>query len=85
MTWRPVIACLVAVFAAYMVGVAVFLSQIPAVLASRPLARLARGHPGGIAVAHATTILWMSLTSVFFFHGIDLIFPFFYAAEPPLP
>lgn len=62
-----------------------FLLQIPAVLASRPLAQLARGGLGGIAVAHGTTILWMSLTSVFFFHGIDLIFPFFYAAEPPLP
>lgn len=62
-----------------------FLVQIPAVLASRPLARLARGRPGGMILGHVLTIAWMSLTSVFFFHGIDLIFPFFYAAEPPLP
>jgi hypothetical protein len=62
-----------------------FLLQIPAVLASRPLARLSRGRPGGIVIGHVLTVAWMSVSSVFFFHGVDLVFPFFYAAESPLP
>jgi hypothetical protein len=63
-----------------------FLLQVPGILASPGLERLAR-HAGlaGKALAHGLTILWMAATSVFFFHGVNRIFPFVYASEPLLP
>jgi hypothetical protein len=65
---------------------AFFLLQIPAVLASRPLERLARrGSPAGIVLAHLCTIVWLGASSIFFFYGIERIFPFYYTAEPCLP
>jgi hypothetical protein len=63
-----------------------FLMQIPAVLVSRPLERWARrGSPVGVLFAHAATMGWFAASSVFFFHGIERIFPFYYTAEPWLP
>jgi hypothetical protein len=63
-----------------------FLIQAPAVILSPTLDRLALAWPlAGSAIAHAATILWMACTSVFFFHGVDLIFPFYYTSEPWLP
>ena len=65
---------------------AFFMLQVPAVLASRSLHRLAkRGGAGGKLLAHAVTVLWLLLTSMLFFHGVDRVFPFFYAGEPWLP
>ena len=63
-----------------------FLLQIPAVLASPGIEAWARrgGWPAKLA-AHALTVAWLGTTSVLFFHGIDRIFPFFYAGESPLP
>ncbi len=65
---------------------AFFMLQAPAVLASRPLHRFAK-RTGiiGKAVAHSITVIWMSVTSVLFFHGVNRVFPFFYASEPWLP
>jgi hypothetical protein len=65
---------------------AFFLLQIPGVLASGPLERLAR--QGGIVgklAAHGFTIVYMLATSVFFFHGVNKVFPIVYASEPWLP
>lgn len=65
---------------------AFFLAQIPAVLGSRWLEGLpARWGAAGIVVAHLVTIAWIGASSIFFFHGIHRIFPFYYAAEPWLP
>lgn len=63
-----------------------FMLQVPAVLVSRPLNRLAsHGGLAGKVVAHGTAIAWMAVTSIFFFHGVDRVFPFFYASESWLP
>jgi hypothetical protein len=63
-----------------------FLLQAPAVLFSPRLDRLSRAWGiGGAALAHAVTILWIGLTSVFFFDGVDRIFHFLYASERWLP
>ena len=63
-----------------------FLVQAPAVMLSPALDRLSLAAPfvGGI-VSRVVTILWIGATSIFFFHGVDLIFPFMYASEPWLP
>jgi hypothetical protein len=59
-----------------------FLMQAPAVLSSPRLDRLARSWGiWGAALAHAVTVVWIGATSVFFFDGIDRIFPFFYASH----
>jgi hypothetical protein len=63
-----------------------FLIQAPAVMLSPMLDRLSVALPFvGATIARASTILWISATSIFFFHGVDLIFPFMYASEPWLP
>ena len=65
---------------------AFFAIQGPAALASRHLERLARR--GGIAgpiTAHAVTILFLSVTSVFFFHGLSEVFPSVLVNGSPLP
>ncbi len=65
---------------------AFFAVQIPAILASGCLERLARsGGALGKAAAHAATAVWMVATSVLFFHGVARIFPFVYASESWLP
>ena len=63
-----------------------FLIQAPAVMLSPALDRLSLAAPlVGSAIARVATILWIGATSVLFFHGVDLIFPFMYASEPWLP
>jgi hypothetical protein len=63
-----------------------FLIQAPAIALSPALGRLSRDRGIiGIVFAHTVTVLWMAFTSMFFFHGVDLIFPFMYTSEPWLP
>jgi MBOAT, membrane-bound O-acyltransferase family len=65
---------------------AFFAIQGPAALASRHLERLARR--GGIAgriTAHGFTILFLSVTSVLFFHGVSEVFPSVLVNGSPLP
>lgn len=60
---------------------AFFLLQIPAVLLSPRLDRLARS--GGISAkifAHAATITWLVATSALFFRGVERVFPMLYAS-----
>jgi hypothetical protein len=65
---------------------AFFAIQGPAVIASRPLERLARrGGIGGRITAHGVTILFLFATSVFFFHGVSEIFPAILVNGSPLP
>jgi hypothetical protein len=65
---------------------AFFTIQAPAVLASGRLERLARrGGVAGRYAAHTASLLFMALTSVLFFHGVGLIFPFLYSSQSPLP
>jgi hypothetical protein len=63
-----------------------FLIQAPAVMLSPALDRLSLASPFvGAAIARAVTIFWIGGTSILFFHGVELIFPFMYASEPWLP
>jgi D-alanyl-lipoteichoic acid acyltransferase DltB (MBOAT superfamily) len=63
-----------------------FMLQAPAVLLSPSLERLARRRTIiGPVVAHSLTVVWFAVTSVFFFHGMNRIFPFIYASQPWLP
>lgn len=65
---------------------AFFLAQAPAVLASGRLARSARrGGVAGKVAAHGATILFLSVTSVLFFHGVGRVFPRLLANGSPLP
>jgi hypothetical protein len=65
---------------------AFFLLQIPAVLLSRGLEQFGRAWGGaGQVLARGLTVVWMWATSVLFFHGVDRVFPFFYASKPWLP
>jgi hypothetical protein len=63
-----------------------FILQAPAVIASPWLKRQADryGHIGH-ATVRALTIGWFVVTSIFFFRGVDRIFPITYASEPWLP
>lgn len=65
---------------------AFFTLQIPAVLLSRRVERIAktRGRLGRV-VAHVSTILWFAVTSILFFHGVSRIFPMLYAGGLWLP
>lgn len=60
-----------------------FMLQAPAVLASPWLKRQADryGHIGHAAV-RVLTIVWFVVTSIFFFRGVDRVFPITYASEP---
>jgi len=65
---------------------AFFMLQAPAVWVSFKLHRFIRR--GGIlrrVTAIGTTFIWMWATSIFFFHGVNRVFPFFYASDPWLP
>ena len=65
---------------------AFFAIQGPAALASGRLERLARrGGVAGKVAAHGATILFVAVTSVLFFDGVDKVFPFVYAGRSPLP
>jgi hypothetical protein len=65
---------------------AFFTIQGPAALFSGRLERLARrGGLAGKITAHGVTIVFLAITSVLFFHGVNKIFPFIYASKSPLP
>jgi hypothetical protein len=60
--------------------------QAPAVLVSPWLKRFAdRYGYAGHALARALTIAWFYFTSIFFFRGVERIFPIVYASQPWLP
>ncbi len=61
-----------------------FILKAPAVILWRSLQRYANG-PATRIMLQVSTILWMWATSMFFFHGVNRVFPFFYAADPWLP
>ena len=65
---------------------AFFMLQAPAVLASRKCQRVARrlGMVGACG-SRLLTVVWLALSSVLFFHGVDRVFPFFYASTSWLP
>ena len=65
---------------------AFFMIQAPAVLISPSLERFARrtGVAGSI-VARGLTVLWMSATSVLFFHSLARVFPFVDTRGPLRP
>ena len=65
--------------------IAFFMLQAPAVVVGHFVQRPARAHPLGRLMLRGSTILWMWATSMFFFHGVDRVFPFFYVARPWLP
>lgn len=63
-----------------------FAVQGPAALASGRLERLARdGGLAGRVAAHGTAIGFMAVTSVLFFDGVSMVFPFLYVSRSPLP
>ena len=65
---------------------AFFTLQAPAALASGRIERFAkRGGMTGKFVAHASTILFLAVTSILFFDGVQKVFPFIYASKSPLP
>jgi hypothetical protein len=60
-----------------------FLLQIPAVAISRRMERLAIAWGSfGNVLARVITVLWFTVTSTLFFHGIEQVFHFYYASEP---
>lgn len=65
---------------------AFFMLQAPAALISRRLHHFAgtRGTAGTI-LTRTFTVLWIATSSIFFFHGVNLVFPFVYAAKQWLP
>ena len=62
-----------------------FMVQAPAVFLWRRFERTAGGSATGQFLLHGSTILWMWATSMLFFHGVNRVFPFFYASTPWLP
>lgn len=63
-----------------------FMLQAPAVLASPWLKRQAdRLGVVGHAMVRALTIVWFYATSLFFFRGVERVFPIVYASQPWLP
>jgi hypothetical protein len=65
---------------------AFFFMQTPAVLASGAIERLAnRAGWIGAALGRGLAIAWMIGSSVFFFHGVNRVFPFLYVSESWLP
>ena len=62
-----------------------FAIQAPAIIASRGLQRIVRRLRIRNAIMHGTTIFWMWASSILFFHGVNRVFPFFYASTPLLP
>jgi hypothetical protein len=64
---------------------AFFLMQAPAVILSPGIDRLVSRGRVGRCIARGLTVFWFAGTSPLFFHGLDRVFPFFYASEPWLP
>ena len=62
-----------------------FMLQAPAVILFRLCQRVANGSRAGRIALHGAAILWMWATSMFFFHGVNRVFPFFYVSQPWLP
>lgn len=63
-----------------------FMLQAPAVLGSAKLKDRMRGWGAtGATVLRLTTISWFAVSSIFFFHGMNRVFPWFYASQPWLP
>lgn len=64
---------------------AFFLMQAPACFLTARFATRARsGRIVDRCIAHVATITWFYFSSVLFFHGVDLVFPFFYSGESVL-
>lgn len=61
-----------------------FILQAPAIILWHRVQRATTTNFGKI-VLHGSTILWMWATSMFFFHGVNRVFPFFYVSDPWLP
>jgi MBOAT, membrane-bound O-acyltransferase family len=63
-----------------------FILQAPAVVVSHRIATFVnRSGPVIKIVARVLTVLWFYFTSMFFFSGVNRIFPFIYASQPWLP
>jgi hypothetical protein len=63
-----------------------FMLQAPAAILSAKLARRAcRWGPIGKSLLRLTTVGWFAISSVFFLHGVNRVFPFVYASQPWLP
>ena len=63
-----------------------FLMQAPAVACSRKLQHYSRRSGiRGKAMVYCLAVIWLYFTSMFFFHGVNRVFPFFYAGTPWLP
>ncbi len=59
-----------------------FILQAPVCILTARFASKARGgRRHYIVLAHAVTVLWFYASSVLFFHGVDLVFPFFYSGQ----
>jgi hypothetical protein len=65
---------------------AFFILQAPAVVLShRAAAKINRSGPAIKMIARGLTAVWFYVTSIFFFEGVNRIFPFVYASQPWLP
>lgn len=64
---------------------AFFLLQAPAVVVGRAIQQKTKAGPAARVALQVSTILWMWATSMLFFHGVNRVFPFFYAADTWLP
>ena len=64
---------------------AFFMLQAPAVILGRHVQRIATHNTMATIVLRGLTILWMWATSMLFFHGVNRVFPFFYASDSWLP
>jgi hypothetical protein len=63
-----------------------FMLQAPAVIASPSLKRFAERYgAAGQALVRMLTIAWFFFTSIFFFRGVERVFPIVYASQPWLP
>jgi hypothetical protein len=65
---------------------AFFMLQAPAVVLSGWLQpAIDRAGPAVRSISRCISVLWFYLTSVFFFEGVNRIFPFVYGTQPWLP
>jgi len=59
-----------------------FSLQAFAILVSRPIELAVTGNRISQFMLRLATIVRMWATSIFFFHGVNRVFPFFYASQP---
>ncbi len=65
---------------------AFFMLQAPAVLISQRIAQVRTRHQTILReINRLLTILWFTVSSILFFHGVDRVFPDYYAGPPWLP